>query len=349
MLCLAIETSCDETSAAVVENITSIRANIISSQVKLHSQYGGVVPELASRRHVEKVSAVVDRALDEASVSLSQIDLIGTTVGPGLVGALLVGLSYAKALAYGAGIPCLGVHHIEGHIHAVALEKKVPYPFLALVVSGGHTELIEVKAFGDYTVLGKTRDDAAGEAFDKVAKMMALGYPGGPILDRLAAKGDDRFVRFPRAMLSKGSLDFSFSGVKTSVLNFLMKNGLGAEGEGASVLGEHLADIAASFQSAVVQVLVDKAMMAMEGHDFTRLVLAGGVAANRSLRAKLEEAMESRGYSLFAPSPILCTDNAAMIGTVASRYYEQGIRDPLELNARANLPLRSRSARAGKN
>ncbi|MDX1764904.1 MAG: tRNA (adenosine(37)-N6)-threonylcarbamoyltransferase complex transferase subunit TsaD [bacterium] len=347
MLCLAVETSCDETSAAVVEDGTLIRANIISSQVKLHSQYGGVVPELASRRHVEKISAVVDRALAEASLSLSQIDLIGTTVGPGLVGALLVGLSYAKALAYGAGIPCLGVHHIEGHIHAAGLDKDVPYPFLALVVSGGHTELIEVRAFGDYTVLGKTRDDAAGEAFDKVAKMMGLGYPGGPVLDRLGAKGDESFVRFPRAMLSEGSLDFSFSGLKTSVLNYLMKNGWGAEGEGAAALKEHLPDIAASFQSAVVEVLAEKAMVAMERHGFTRLVLAGGVAANRSLRKRLEEAMESRGYALHAPPPILCTDNAAMIGRVASHYYERGVRDPLDLNARASLPLPSRSAQSG--
>lgn len=348
MFCLAIETSCDETSAAVVEDSVHVRANIISSQVGLHGKYGGVVPELASRRHVEKISVVVDRALDVASLSLEQIDLIGTTVGPGLVGALLVGLSYAKALAYGAGIPCLGVHHIEGHIHAVGLEKEVPYPFLALVVSGGHTELIEVKAFGDYTVLGKTRDDAAGEAFDKVAKMMGLGYPGGPILDHLAEKGDGRFVVFPRAMLSQGSLDFSFSGVKTSVLNFLMKNGWGAEGEGAPALEEHLADIAASFQSAVVEVLVEKAMMAMERHGFTSLVVAGGVAANRCLREKLEEATGKRGYSLYAPSPILCTDNAAMIGSVASRYYQQGMRAPLALNARANLPLPSRSAESAK-
>jgi N6-L-threonylcarbamoyladenine synthase len=339
MLCLGIETSCDETSASVVEDVRHVHSNIISSQVPIHEKYGGVVPELASRHHVAKISAVVDRALDEAGVALGDIGLIGVTRAPGLVGALLVGLSYAKALAYASGIPFVGVHHIEGHIHAVGLEEEVAYPFLCLVVSGGHTELIEVEAFGKYAVLGKTRDDAAGEAFDKVAKMMGLGYPGGPVLDRLAEQGNSEFVAFPRSMLSEGSLDFSFSGLKTSVLNFLAKNGWGPQGEGAEALKEHIVHIAASFQEAVVQVLVEKTLYAMAKHGFERVVLAGGVAANRYLRNKLEEATSANGYTLYAPSPVLCTDNAAMIASVASMYYQRGYQDGLGLNAVANLVL----------
>jgi N6-L-threonylcarbamoyladenine synthase len=339
MLCLGIETSCDETSAAVVEDGRKIRSNIISSQVNIHRKYGGVVPELASRHHVEQVAQVVDAALVESGATLKEIDLVGATRGPGLVGALLVGLSYAKALAFALQKPFVGVHHIEGHLHAMSLEKEVFYPFLCLVVSGGHTELIRVNGFGDYRILGKTRDDAAGEAFDKVAKMMGLGYPGGPVLDRLSLKGNPEFTHFPRPMLTNGSLDFSFSGIKTAVLNFLLMNGWGPEGEGADGLQEHLADIAASFQDAVVEVLVEKSMMAMERERLDRLVLAGGVASNGRLRGRLEKRAEKKGYTLFMPSSVLCTDNAAMIAAVASRYYLQGYEDDLRLNASAGLPL----------
>ncbi len=345
MLCLGIETSCDDTSASVVEKGRKIRSNIISSQVEIHSKYGGVVPELASRHHVEQVTQVVDAALTEAGVSLEQIDLIGATCGPGLVGALLVGLSYAKALAFAGGIPFVGVHHIEGHIHAVTLEEDVSYPYLCLVVSGGHTELIHVRAFGEYRVLGKTRDDAAGEAYDKVAKMMGLEYPGGPVIDRLADDGNPKFTRFPRAMLTDGSLDFSFSGLKTAVLNFLLKNGWGPEGEGAEGLQEHLCDVAASFQEAVIEVLIAKTISALHQEGLERITLAGGVAANRMLRRRLTEAAEKEGVACFLPSSTLCTDNAAMIAAVASAYYAEGMEDDLTLNAVAGLPLGHRFLR----
>ncbi len=339
MLCLGVETSCDETSAAVVEDGHTIRSNIIASQIPVHRQYGGVVPELASRHHVERIGQVVDCALEQAGVGLQDLKLVGVTAGPGLVGALLVGLSYGKALAFGADIPFVGVHHLEGHIHAVRLEKEVAFPFLCLVVSGGHTELIEVQRFGKYTMLGKTRDDAAGEAFDKVAKMLGLGYPGGPILDELARRGDSRFTAFPRSLLSEGSLEFSFSGLKTSVLNFLLRNGWGPEGEGVEELKDHLPHIAASFQAAVVDVLLEKSMAAMERQGLTRLVVAGGVAANRYLRGRFETRVRAAGYELFIPSPVLCTDNAAMIAAVATYRFESGHRSPLDMNARANLPL----------
>ncbi len=339
MLCLGIETSCDETSASVVEDGRKIRSNIISSQVKIHSRYGGVVPELASRHHVEQVTQVVDQALDQAGVSLQQIDLLGATCGPGLIGALLVGLSYAKALAFAGGIPFIGVHHIEGHIHAVTLEQDVPTPYLSLVVSGGHTALIHVKNFGDYRILGKTRDDAVGEAYDKVAKMMGLGYPGGPVIDRLANEGNPGFVRFPRSMLKDGSLDFSFSGLKTAVLNFLLRNGWAPEGEGAKGLKEHRSDIAASFQEAVLEVLITKTMTALRREGLERVTLGGGVAANGMLRKRLTEAAAKEGAVCYLPSSILCTDNAAMIAAVASRYRVQGISDDFSLNASAALRL----------
>jgi len=300
-----------------------------------------VVPELASRHHVEQISQVVDSALDEAGVTLQDLDLIGATRAPGLVGSLLVGLSYAKALAFAMNLPFVGVHHIEGHIHAVFLEERIPHPFLCLVVSGGHTELIRVQDFGHYRILGRTRDDAAGEAFDKVAKMMGLGYPGGPVLDRLSEEGDPGFVTFPRSMISEDSFDFSFSGLKTAVMNFLLKNGWGPEGEGAEALRGHLPDIAAAFQDAVVDVLVAKTSRAMKQEKLCRLVLAGGVVSNRFLRRRFSEEAKRAGYSLHVPSPVLCTDNAAMIAAVASRSYERGVRDSLDLNAVAHLPLGS--------
>ncbi|NOY53121.1 MAG: tRNA (adenosine(37)-N6)-threonylcarbamoyltransferase complex transferase subunit TsaD [Deltaproteobacteria bacterium] len=348
MLCLGIETSCDETSASVVEDGREIRSNIISSQVEIHSKYGGVVPELASRHHVEQVTQVVDAALMDAGVSLQQIDLIGATCGPGLIGALLVGLSYAKALAFAGGIPFVGVHHIEGHIHAVTLEREVPTPYLCLVVSGGHTALIHVRAFGEYRVLGKTRDDAVGEAYDKVAKMMGLGYPGGPVIDRLAHQGNPCFVRFPRSMLKNDSLDFSFSGLKTAVLNFLLRNGWGPEGEGAEGLREHLSDVAASFQEAVMEVLITKTMTALHREGLARVTLGGGVAANGMLRRRLAQAAEKEGAVCSLPSSILCTDNAAMIAAVASRYHARGIVDDLSLNASAALRLGHHFSRANR-
>ena len=356
MLVLGIETSCDETAAAVVADGVTIHSNIISSQHAIHAPYGGVVPELACRSHIENIRPVIESALDQAQVSLHDIDLIAVTQGPGLVGALLVGVSLAKALAYSLGKPLIPVHHLEGHMHSVYLEyPAVPSPSVALVVSGGHSDLYYCPQRGHYIVLGRTRDDAAGECFDKVAKMLHLGYPGGPIVDRLAQQGEPTAIHFPRAMLAKETFDFSFSGVKTAVRTHMLQV---TDTQGmpffhddafwpppASLEWEkHRNDILASFQQAVVDVLVTKTLRAVEHHEAHAIVVVGGVACNSSLRRAMRLAGESRGIPVFFPSPILCTDNAAMIACAASyryhmtpEYYQEC--DLLALDAQPNLRL----------
>ncbi|MDT8420607.1 MAG: tRNA (adenosine(37)-N6)-threonylcarbamoyltransferase complex transferase subunit TsaD [Desulfuromonadales bacterium] len=332
MLLLTLETSCDETSAAVVRDGRQVLSNIIASQVDLHAKYGGVVPELASRRHLETINPVIEEALSTAGVGLADLDGIAVTRGPGLVGALLVGLSFAKALAYGRGLPLIGVHHIEGHILAIQLEDTVAYPYLALAVSGGHTHLFRVDGIGQYRLLGRTVDDAAGEAFDKVAKMLGLGYPGGPIVDRLAAEGDPGDIRFPRPLLKKDTLNFSFSGVKTSVLNFL-------HNEPEPPTGERLSAVAAAFQDAVVDVLTQKAFRAARSEGLERIVVAGGVACNRGLRRRFQDLAGPEGVGVWFPSPVLCSDNAAMLAVAADEYLARGVQSGPGLNAISSWPL----------
>ncbi|NDL67630.1 tRNA (adenosine(37)-N6)-threonylcarbamoyltransferase complex transferase subunit TsaD [Clostridiales bacterium F-3ap] len=330
---LAIETSCDETSAAVVENGTRILSNVISSQIDLHKKFGGVVPELASRKHMEKMDPVIQEALEQAGTTFRDLDAVAVTYGPGLVGALLVGVSEAKAMAYAMGKPLIGIHHIEGHISANYIEHPdLKPPFLCLVVSGGHTHLVHVKDYGHYGVIGKTRDDAIGEAFDKVARAIGLGYPGGPAIDRIAREGNPDAIRFPRAFMEDGPYDFSFSGVKSAVLNYLNQ----AKMRGETVV---VADVAASFQKAAVEVLVKKTMKAAKNHGFDTIALAGGVAANSWLRESLGAACKEAGIGFHHPSMLFCTDNAAMIGTAAYHAYRQGVRHGLDLNAVPDLKL----------
>lgn len=333
---LAIESSCDETSAAVVVNGREVLSNVIASQIDIHTKFGGVVPEVASRKHIEIINAVVMEALEEAKVSLEEIDAIGVTYGPGLVGALLVGLQYAKGLAYSLNKPLIGVNHIEGHISANFIEhKELEPPFVCLVVSGGHTFIVHVKDFGDYEVIGETRDDAAGEAYDKVARALGLGYPGGPKIDRLSKEGNENAIKFPKANFHDNTLDFSFSGLKSSVLNYLNK---------MSMTGEEInkADVAASFQKAVVEVLTDNAILTCKRKKVKRIAIAGGVASNSALRANLIKEGDKRGIEVLFPSPILCTDNAAMIGSAA--YFEllKGRVASFNINARPNLKLGER-------
>lgn len=333
---LAIESSCDETAAAVVRNGRTVLSNIISSQIDLHKLYGGVVPEIASRKHIEKINQVIEEALCEADCSLDDIDAIGVTYGPGLVGALLVGVAEAKAIAYARNLPLIGVHHIEGHISANYIEnKELEPPFLCLVVSGGHTHLVCVEGYGKYRILGKTKDDAAGEAFDKVARAIDLGYPGGPKIDKLAKEGNPDAIDFPRAQVGDSVYDFSFSGVKSAVLNYIN----GCKMKQAEY---NRADIAASFQKAVTDVLVDHAMAGVENYGLKKLAIAGGVASNSALRAAMRKACEERGIEFYYPSPILCTDNAAMIGAAAFYDYQNGIRSGWDLNAVPNLKLGER-------
>ena len=331
---LAIESSCDETAAAVVRNGRTVLSNIISSQIDLHKLYGGVVPEIASRKHIEKINQVIEEALCEADCSLDDIDAIGVTYGPGLVGALLVGVAEAKAIAYARNLPLIGVHHIEGHISANYIEnKELEPPFLCLVVSGGHTHLVCVEGYGKYRILGKTKDDAAGEAFDKVARAIDLGYPGGPKIDKLAKEGNPDAIDFPRAHV--GDSVYDFSGVKSAVLNYIN----GCKMKQAEY---NRADIAASFQKAVTDVLVDHAMAGVENYGLKKLAIAGGVASNSALRAAMRKACEERGIEFYYPSPILCTDNAAMIGAAAFYDYQNGIRSGWDLNAVPNLKLGER-------
>jgi N6-L-threonylcarbamoyladenine synthase len=331
MLLLAIESSCDETAAAVVRDGRHILSSIVASQVDIHARYGGVVPELASRKHVEAISVVIEEALSEAGVGLDQIEGIAVTRGPGLVGALLVGLSTAKAIAYARKIPLVGVHHMEGHILAPLLEAPLEFPFLALAVSGGHTHLYRVDGIGRYRTLGRTLDDAAGEAFDKVAKLLGLPYPGGVLIDRLAAEGNPRAIDFPRPMLHRDTLDFSFSGMKTAVLNYLHK-------QSGPLEGDSLKDVAASFQAAVVDVLAGKTARALTQTGLTRVVVAGGVACNSGLRARFKE-FSGQGVDVRFPAPALCADNAAMLGVAGNAYLEQGRHADLELNAMSNWTL----------
>lgn len=336
ILILAIESSCDETAASVVKNGRTVLSNVISSQIDLHTLYGGVVPEIASRKHIERINQVIEQALLEAGVSLADITAIAVTYGPGLVGALLVGVAEAKAIAFAANKPLVGVHHIEGHISANYIEhEELEPPFACLVVSGGHTHLVVVKDYGTYEIIGKTRDDAAGEAFDKVARAIGLGYPGGPKIDRVAKEGNPEAIHFPRAKVGENEYDFSFSGLKSAVLNYL--NSCEMKGETICV-----ADVAASFQKAVTDVLVEHAMHAVDEYGFKKFAIAGGVASNSALRAAFEEACRKKGVAFYRPSPIFCTDNAAMIGVAGYYEYIKGTRSTLSLNAVPNLKLGER-------
>ena len=333
---LAIESSCDETAAAVVVNGRDVRSNIISTQIPLHTLYGGVVPEIASRKHIERINQVIEEALKEAGETLDSIDAIAVTYGPGLVGALLVGVATAKAIAFAAHKPLIGVHHIEGHISANYIEnKQLEPPFLCLVVSGGHTHLVRVCDYGKYEILGRTRDDAAGEAFDKVARAIGLGYPGGPKIEKKAKEGNPHAISFTRPKVSDGVYDFSFSGLKSAVLNHI---------NGANMKGEPIveADIAASFQQTVIDTLCDHAAMAIDEFKMGKFAIAGGVASNQTLRNAMEEMCKSKGVEFYHPSPILCTDNAAMIGAAAYYEFLAGKRDGWELNAIPNLKLGER-------
>lgn len=333
---LAIESSCDETAAAVVKNGREVLSNVISSQIDLHTLYGGVVPEIASRKHIEKINQVTEQALLEAKMTWDDITAIAVTYGPGLVGALLVGVSFAKALAFALQKPLIGVHHIEGHISANYIEnKELEPPFMCLVVSGGHSHLVKVKDYGEYEILGRTRDDAAGEAFDKVARAIGLGYPGGPKIDKVSNEGNPDAIVFPRAKVAGNEYDFSFSGLKSAVLNYLNS----CEMKGETV---NQADVAASFQKAVVDVLVGHSMTALETYGFKKFAIAGGVASNTHLRAAMEEACAQRNIAFYHPSPILCTDNAAMIGAAAYYEYKKGITHTWDLNAVPNLKLGER-------
>lgn len=333
---LAIESSCDETAAAVVKNGREVLSNVISSQIELHKLYGGVVPEIASRKHVEKINPVIREALAEAEMKLEEMDAIGVTYGPGLVGALLVGVAAAKAISYAKNIPLVGVHHIEGHISANYIENKdLEPPFLGMVVSGGHTHLVMVKDYGKYEIIGKTRDDAAGEAFDKVARAIGLGYPGGPKIDKLAKEGNPAAIQFPRAHISGAPLDFSFSGLKSSVLNYI---------NSCEMKHEEInrADVAASFQAAVVDAIVSHTIEAAKTYQMDKVALAGGVASNSALRGAMKKRCAEEGIHFYHPSPILCTDNAAMIGCAAYYEYLAGTRHGLDLNAVPNLKIGQR-------
>lgn len=333
---LAIESSCDETAAAVVRNGRTVLSNVISTQIAIHTLYGGVVPEIASRKHIEKINQVVELALSDAGTTLEAIDAVAVTYGPGLVGALLVGVAEAKAIAYAAKKPLVGVHHIEGHIAANYIEHPdLEPPFLCLIVSGGHTHLVVVKDYHEFEIIGRTRDDAAGEAFDKVARSIGLGYPGGPKIDKAAKNGNPDAIVFPKAKVEGAPYDFSFSGLKSAVLNYLNH---------ARMTGEEVRpeDLAASFQAAVVDVLVEHAIRGAKEFGFDRLAMAGGVASNSALRAKLKAACEKEGIRLYYPSPIYCTDNGAMIGAAGYYEYCRGTRSGLDLNAAPSLKLGER-------
>lgn len=330
---MAFESSCDETSVAVLAGGRQVLSNVISSQIDIFKQYGGVVPEIASRHHLENINRVVDQAMEEAAVTWADVDLIGVTWGPGLVGALLMGVATAKAMAFAHDIPLVGVHHIVGHICANYIEHpELEPPFMALVTSGGHTNIIEVKGYNDCEVLGATRDDAVGEAYDKVARVLGLGYPGGPKMDALAKSGDPEAIAFKRVYLEAGSLDFSFSGLKTAVLNYLNHE----KQAGREV---NKADVAASFQQAVMDVIVDKTIGAAVSLGKDKVVLAGGVAANSKLRSMMEEACAAKGIKMYRPSPVLCTDNGAMIGCAAYYKYQELGPDSLDMDAYPSLPL----------
>ncbi len=333
---LAVESSCDETAASVVKNGRGVLSNVIYSQISLHTEYGGVVPEIASRKHIEKINQVIEQALRDAEMRLNEMSAIAVTYGPGLVGALLVGVSAAKAISFASGIPLIGVHHIEGHISANFIENKdLEPPFVCLVVSGGHSHLVVVKDYGVYEIIGKTRDDAAGEAFDKVARAIGLGYPGGPKIDKVSKEGNPDAIHFPRAKVADAQYDFSFSGLKSAVLNYL---------NSCQMKGEEIvtADVAASFQKAVIDVLVDHSMDAVEKYGCRKFAIAGGVASNTGLREAFRKVCGEKGIAFYHPSPVYCTDNAAMIGTAAYYEYQKGVRHGFDLNAVPNLKLGER-------
>lgn len=330
---LAIETSCDETSAAVITDGTIIRSNVISSQIDVHQKYGGVVPEIASRKHLERISQVVKDAVSQSGLIFAELDAVAVTYGPGLVGALLVGVSHAKGLAYALKKPLIGVHHLEGHIYASFLEHPdLGFPAIALIVSGGHTSLVHIPDHGQYVLLGQTRDDAAGEAFDKIARSLGLGYPGGPQIQKAATTGNPLSLSFPRAWLEPGSLDFSFSGLKSAVLNYLNRCAMKNE-------PYQVADVAAGFQEAIVEVLVEKTLWAVKKTGVDAVILAGGVAANVRLREAFIRKAEKENIRVYWPSPLLCTDNAAMIGCAAYHKFCRHHFAELDLNAVPNLSL----------
>jgi len=332
MLVLGVETSCDDTAAAVLRDGRTILANTVSSQDEVHGPYGGVVPELASRQHIRNILPIVDGALHKAGIALEDLDGIAVTYGPGLVGSLLVGLSLVKGISFRTGIPYVGVNHLEAHLLAIHLEHQVPFPYIALLASGGHTLLYCVKDVGAYVHLGGTRDDAAGEAFDKVAKMMELGYPGGRVIDQLARSGDRKAIRFPRARIRKSPYEFSFSGIKTAVWHYLKT-------QGRERWENRRGDIAASFQEAVVDMLVDPTVKAAAAGGIRRIVLSGGVAANSRLRELMKEKADAEGLEVFFPAPKFCTDNGAMIALAGTHWLKRGRRDDFRLNADADLTL----------
>lgn len=334
MITMAIETSCDETSCAILRDGREVLSNVISSQIETHKQYGGVVPEIASRKHIESINLIIQEALDQAGCSFDDIDLVGVTYGPGLVGALLVGLSAAKAIAYSIDKPFIGVNHIQGHVCANYIDhKELEPPFIGLIVSGGHSYLVHAKDYVDFELIGQTRDDAAGEAFDKVARSLGLAYPGGPEIDRLAKQGNPEAIDFPRVMLEKDSYDFSFSGLKTAVLNYLNNS----EQKDEKIVVE---DVAASFQAAVLDVLVEKTFRLADEKGLKEIVLSGGVASNSQLRAMMKERAEKEGKKIYYPSRVLCTDNAAMIGSAAYYNYKAGRESDLSLGVVPNLGLK---------
>ncbi len=336
MIILGIDTSCDDTCAAIVENGERLLSSVVNSQVIIHHGYGGVVPELASREHIRNIIPVVRESLRKAGLNNKNIGAIAVTVGPGLVGALLVGIHFAKAYSYANNIPLIGANHLEGHILSIFLEESFPsFPFVALTVSGGHTNIYHVRGFGDYTVLGQTLDDAAGEAFDKIAKLLELGYPGGEVVEKLASTGRPDAIDFPRAYLSKDSLDFSFSGLKTAVALYVKKWRNQKTGENKI----KIADIAASFQAAVVDILINKVIAATAQVGVKSVVLAGGVGRNNHLRGKLQKMMKKEGIDLYIPSPEFCTDNGAMIAVAGYHRIKKGERDDLTLDARSRFPL----------
>lgn len=333
---LAIESSCDETAASVVRNGREVLSDVIYSQIELHTVYGGVVPEIASRKHIEKINQVIEQALADAALKLEDITAIAVTYGPGLVGALLVGVSAAKAISFASGIPLIGVHHIEGHISANFIENKdLEPPFVCLIVSGGHSHLVVVKDYGEYEIIGRTRDDAAGEAFDKVARAIGLGYPGGPKIDKISKEGNPEAIPFPRAKVAGSEYDFSFSGLKSAVLNYLNS----CEMKGITV---HTADVASSFQKAVVDVLVEHSLEAVKNYGYDKFAIAGGVASNSTLREAFETECAKRNITFYHPSPKYCTDNAAMIGVAGYYEYIKGVRHGYDLNAVPNLKLGER-------
>ena len=333
---LGIESSCDETAAAVIRNGREVRSNIISSKIAIHTEYGGVVPEIASRKHIEKIDDVISLALKEADCTFDDIDAIAVTYGPGLVGALLVGVAEAKALSFALNKPLVGIHHIEGHISANYIENKdLEPPFACLIVSGGHTHLVVVEDYGKYEIVGRSRDDAAGEAFDKVARAVGLGYPGGPKIDKAARSGDPHAIDFPRGTVADNPYDFSFSGIKSAVLNYINKAKMKEE-------TINVPDLCASFQEAVTDSLVSRAIGLCKERGYKKLAIAGGVASNSHIRSRLESECAENSISFYRPSPVLCTDNAAMIGCAGYYEYLKGRRDGLDLNACPGLKLGER-------